>query len=160
MATRIDPRRTERVLAAERRIAAVANLLDNAFAVPGTSQRVGLDPLIGLIPFLGDITSGLMSAWIVLEAARFKLPGIVLAQMIVYAGLDFVVGLIPILGDIFDFAFKPNTRNLALFHTYAIDPGTSTRNAWALVGGLALAFGGMLWLGVVLLSRFLSLVIG
>jgi hypothetical protein len=150
--------RTERVLAAERRIGAVAHLLDDVIRVPGTGMRVGLDPILGLVPFLGDITSGVVSAWIVIEAARFRLPGVVLAQMIMYATVDFLIGLIPFLGDLFDFGFKANTRNLALFHRHAVDPGASTASSWALVGGVALAFAGLLWLGIVLISRLLALV--
>ena len=76
---RDDAGRTERVLAAERRIGYVAHMLDDLVAVPGTKSRVGLDPIIGLIPFLGDIVTSLVAMWIVVEAARFKLPGIVLA---------------------------------------------------------------------------------
>jgi Domain of unknown function (DUF4112) len=158
---RIDSEgRTDRVLAAERRIGAVAHLLDDVIRVPGTGARFGLDPIIGLVPFLGDITSGLMSAWIVIEAARFRLPGVVLAQMIMYATVDFLIGLVPILGDLFDLGFKANTRNLALFHRHAVDPGASTASSWALVGGLALAFAGLLWLGIVIIGRFFSAVIG
>ncbi|HEX5825923.1 MAG TPA: DUF4112 domain-containing protein [Candidatus Limnocylindrales bacterium] len=156
----VDPQRTERVLAAERRIAAVAHLLDDMVAIPGTRQRVGLDPIIGLVPFLGDIVSGLVAAWIVVEAARFKLPTIVLLRMIMYATVDFLVGLIPILGDLFDIGFKANTRNLELFHRHAVDPGASTASSWALVGGVALVFVGVLWLGIVLIGRFISLVLG
>ncbi|HEY3336399.1 MAG TPA: DUF4112 domain-containing protein [Candidatus Limnocylindrales bacterium] len=152
--------RTERVLAAERRIAAVAHLLDDIVRIPGTGVRVGLDPIIGLVPFLGDLTSGAISAWIVIEAARFRLPGVVLARMIMYATVDFLVGLIPFLGDLFDVGFKANTRNLALFHRHAVDPGASTSSSWALVGGVALAFGGLLWLGIVAISKLLSIVVG
>jgi len=163
-ATRIgrtgDLGRTDRVLAAERRIGAVAHLLDDIVRVPGTGVRIGLDPIIGLVPFLGDLTNGLISAWIVIEAARFRLPGVVLAQMIMYATVDFLIGLIPILGDVFDFGFKANTRNLELFHRHAVDPGASTASSWALVGGVVLAFVGLLWLGFVLISRLLSIVVG
>ena len=155
-----DHGRTERVLAAERRIGAVAHLLDNLIRVPGTSQRVGIDPLIGFIPVIGDLTSALMGAWIVLEAARFNIPGIVLMRMIMYTAADFLIGLIPLLGDLFDLGFKANMRNLELFHRHAVDPGASTSGSWALVGGIVLAFAGILWLGFELLSRFLSLVIG
>jgi hypothetical protein len=101
-----------------------------------------------------------MSAWIVIEAARFRLPGVVLAQMIMYATVDFLIGLIPFLGDVFDFGFKANTRNLALFHRYAVDPGASTSSSWALVGGVVLAFAGLLWLAFVLIGRLLSVVVG
>ena len=152
--------RTERVLAAERRIGAIANLLDNLIRVPGTSQRVGIDPLIGFIPVIGDLTGAIMAAWIVLEAARFKVPGIVLARMTIYAAADFLIGLIPLLGDLFDLGFKANMRNLELFHRHAVDPGADTSGSWAIVGGLVLAFVGIVWLGFELLSRFLSTVIG
>ena len=104
--------------------------------------------------------SGVMSAWIVLEAARFKLPGVVLVRMIMNATLDFAVGLIPFLGDLFDLGFKANTRNLELFHRHAVDPGASTSGSAALVAGIALVFVGILWAGLVLISRFLSLVVG
>jgi hypothetical protein len=156
----IDHGRTERVLAAERRIGAVAHVLDNLIRVPGTGQRVGIDPLIGFIPIIGDLTSALMAAWIVLEAARFKLPGIVLVRMILYAGADFLIGLVPLIGAIFDLGFRANMRNLELFHRHAVDPGASTSGSWALVGGILLAFAGIIWLGFVLLSRFLSMVVG
>ena len=156
----IDHRRTERVIAAERRIGAVAHLLDNLIRVPGTSQRVGIDPLIGFIPVVGDLKSSLIASWIVLESARFKFTAIVIIQMTLYAGADFLIGLIPILGDFFDFGFKANMRNLELFHRHAIDPGASTSGSWALVGGILLAFAGIIWLGFVLLSRVLSTVIG
>jgi hypothetical protein len=156
----IDHGRTQRVLAAERRIGAVAHVLDNLIRVPGTGQRVGLDPLIGFIPVIGDFTSALMAAWIVLEAARFKVPGIVLVRMLMYAGADFLIGLIPLIGDLFDLGFKANMRNLELFHRHAVDPGASTSGSWALVGGILLAFAGIIWLGLVLLTRFLSMVVG
>jgi hypothetical protein len=153
-------RRTERVVAAERRIGAVAHLLDDIARIPGTNVRVGLDPIIGLVPFLGDITSGVVSAWIVVEAARFRLPPVVLVRMIMYAVLDFAIGLIPFLGDLFDLGFKANTRNLALFHRHATDPGASTAGSTALVAGVALVFVGIIWAGIVLVSQLLSLVVG
>src|SRR4051794_7675580 len=77
--------RSERALAAERRIGRAAFLLDDLVRIPGTGMRLGIDPLIGLVPFLGDAVSGLMSAWIVLEAARFRLPKIVLVRMVMNA---------------------------------------------------------------------------
>jgi len=155
-----DAGRTQRVLAAERRIGAVAHMLDNLIRVPGTGQRVGIDPLIGFIPVIGDLTSAIMAAWIVLEAARFNVPPIVLARMTVYAAADFLIGLIPLIGDLFDLGFKANMRNVELFHRHAVDPGASTSGSWALVGGIVLAFAGIIWLGFELLGRFLSIVVG
>jgi hypothetical protein len=152
-------RRTERVLAAERRIGTVAHLLDDLVAVPGTRSRIGLDPIIGLVPFLGDAVTSLVAAWIVIEAARFRLPGVVLARMVINAVVDFVVGLVPLLGDLFDVAFKANTRNLELFHRHAVDPGAGTSGSTAFVVGVALVFVGVAWAAIVLLGRLLSVVI-
>jgi hypothetical protein len=155
-----DTGRTERVLAAERRIGHVAHILDDLVAVPGTKSRVGLDPIIGLVPFLGDIVTSVVAMWIVVEAARLKLPGIVLARMVINASADFLIGLIPFLGDAFDLVYKANTRNLELFHKHAVDPGASTAGSTAFVFGIVLVFVGVVWVGLTLLARLLSTVVG
>jgi hypothetical protein len=151
-------RRTARVLAAERRIGYVAHVLDDLVAVPGTRIRIGLDPIIGLVPFLGDLVTSLVAMWIVVEAARFRLPRVVLAQMVVIAIVDFVVGLVPLLGDLFDVGFRANTHNLELFHRHAVDPGASTAGSTAFVFGIAALFIGVIWGGLVLVGRLLSTV--
>jgi len=151
--------RTARVLAAEHRITFVAHLLDDLVAVPGTKSRIGLDPLIGLIPVLGDLVTGGISVWVVLEAARFRIPRVVLLRMILNAAVDFGIGLVPVLGDVFDFGFKGNTRNLGLFHRYALDPGADTSGHTAFIAGLVFAFLGIAWISLILLGRLLGLVL-
>ncbi len=150
--------RTERVLAAERRIGWVTRMLDDLVAVPGTRSRIGLDPIIGLVPFLGDLVGALIGSWIVLEAARFRLPKVVLTRMVIYVAVDFAVGLVPFVGDIVDFGFKSNTRNLDLFHRHAVDPGASTSGSTAFVLGILLVAAGVAWGALVLLGRLLALV--
>jgi hypothetical protein len=156
-----DPRtaaRSAAVLAAERRIAWVARLLDDLVVVPGTNARVGLDPIIGLIPVVGDLVAAVMGAWIVLEASRFRVPGIVLVRMILNTFVDFVIGLIPLLGTVLDFGFKGNRMNLELFHRYALDPGEDTGGHWAFVLGLLAILVGLGWLGLLLAARMLGAV--
>ena len=152
--------RTARVLAAERRIGYVAHALDDLVAIPGTKSRIGLDPIIGLIPFVGDIVTSLVAMWIVLEAARFRLPGIVMVRMILNATFDFVFGLVPFLGDLFDLGFKANTRNLELFHEHAVDPGADTSGSWAFVAGIAAIFVAVIWIGFQLLARLIAAIFG
>ncbi len=152
--------RTERVLAAERRIGYVAHILDDLVAIPGTRSRIGLDPIIGLVPFLGDVVTSLVAAWIVLEAARFRLPGIVLVRMVLNAIFDFALGLIPLLGDVIDFGFKANTRNLELFHEHAVDPGADTSGSWAFVAGIAAIIVAVIWLAFQVLDRLVSAILG
>jgi len=153
-------RRSERALAAERRIGRAAYVLDDLVRIPGTGLRLGLDPLVGLVPFLGDAVSGLMSTWIVLEAARFRLPKIVIVRMVLNALVDFGVGLIPFVGDLVDFGFKGNRRNIELFHRHAVDPAADTTGSKALVIGLVAVTVGIVWLSLVLLGNLLSTVVG
>jgi hypothetical protein len=144
------------VRAAEQRIAFVARVLDDLIRVPGTQRRFGLEPVMGLVPWLGDLVSAAIGAWIILEARRFGLPGPVIGRMVAYVVLDLVVGAIPLLGDVFDFAFKSNSRNLALFRRHAMNPQASTTGDRAFLAGLALLLLGVVWLLVLLVQAALD----
>ena len=122
----IGESRSERFHAAERRIARMSHVLDDLFEVPGTGRRVGLDPLVGLIPVVGDVVSAAAGAYLIAEASRFRLPPVVLARMVVNLLVDLALGLVPFLGDLLDFVSKSNARNLALFRRYALEPEAST----------------------------------
>ena len=152
----LDLARQARLRASERRIGAVTRALDDLIKVPGTGWRFGLDPLVGLIPVVGDLSSALVAGWIILEAARFRLPRVVLARMVLNALLDLGIGLIPVLGDVLDFGFKSNTRNLELFHRYASDPDASTASHGAFLAGLLALSVGVAWLLLALLGRLLA----
>lgn len=92
----------------------IATLLDEAFQIPGTSFRFGLDPLIGLVPGIGDLISGLASFLIIHAAWQRRLPKATLARMVSNVAVDTVVGSIPVLGDAFDAAWKSNRKNVIL----------------------------------------------
>ena len=138
--------RAERFQAAERRIGRVTHALDELVSVPGTPIRVGLDPVIGLIPVVGDAVAAAVGLWVIGEAARFGIPRIVLGRMAVNLVVDLAIGAIPLLGDIFDFAFRSNSANLELFRRHALDPGASTRGEQSFLVGLALLLVGVVWL--------------
>ncbi len=118
----------------------------------------GLDPLLGLIPGLGDVTTPLFSALVLLHAVRWRIPRVILLRMLINAVADLAIGAIPFLGDFIDFGWKANVRNLALLERYA-RPGTqATRGDWIFVVGVigllvALAVVPLLFT-VWLLSRF------
>lgn len=101
-----------------KRIRLLSRLLDEQFRIPGTTYRVGLDGLLGLIPGVGDAAGALLSAYIVYEAIRLGAPSTVLLRMLANIGIDTVGGAIPIVGDIFDMAWKTNKKNAALLHAY------------------------------------------
>jgi hypothetical protein len=101
-----------------KRIRLLSRLLDEQFRIPGTTYRVGLDGLLGLIPGVGDAAGALLSTYIVYEAIRLGAPSTVLLRMLANIGIDTVGGAIPVVGDIFDMAWKTNKKNAALLHAY------------------------------------------
>ncbi|MFL6278829.1 MAG: DUF4112 domain-containing protein [Vicinamibacterales bacterium] len=133
-------------------------LLDSAFRVPGTSLTFGLDPILGLIPGLGDLTTPLFAALLLLHAVRMRIPRVIQMRMLINALVDILVGFVPVIGDLFDFGWKANVWNLALLERYANPGSKPTKGDWifvlTIVGVLVavtvipLAF--LLWL----LSRF------
>lgn len=107
--------------AAEKAIAELnllASLLDSRWRIPGTSVRYGLDALVGLVPVLGDVATGLVSAYIVLQARNCGAGNGLVARMLGNVLLDTAVGSVPILGSIFDVYFKANNRNIRLLRRY------------------------------------------
>lgn len=113
---------TLRRAGALKRIRTLGHLLDNAVPIPGSGYRVGIDPLLGLIPGAGDVVSLILSAYIVIEAARFKLSASTLFRMVFNIVLEAVVGTVPLLGDAVDFVWKANAQNLALLESHLNDP--------------------------------------
>lgn len=84
------------------RIRRLAVLLDACIKIPGTDWKIGIDPLIGLIPGVGDATGALLSSWVVVEAARSGVSRVTITRMIVNLALEAVIGAVPLLGDLFD----------------------------------------------------------
>ena len=96
----------------------VAYLLDEQFRFPGTKFRFGLDPLMNLVPFLGDISGFMLSAALVVTMARNGASGQLLVRMSINILLDATIGAIPVLGQIFDFYYKANKRNVQLLREH------------------------------------------
>ena len=96
------------------RIEWLGELLDEAVPVPGTDYRVGLDPILGIVPVGGDAVAMLISLYIVGEAARMGVSKSKLALMISLVAVDAVVGSIPVLGTLFDAVWKANKWNIGL----------------------------------------------
>lgn len=106
--------------------------MDSRFRLPGTDMRFGLDPIIGLIPGVGDWIGAGISAYPIVVARRLGLPGHVQLRMGWNVLLEATVGAIPLLGDVFDFGFRSNKRNVdllerALVKRGLIDPPTKSK---------------------------------
>jgi hypothetical protein len=104
----------------------LAHVLDDCFRIPGTPIRFGLDGIIGLVPFVGDVLTGLASCIIVIAAWFRGVPYITLARMVVNLALDVLIGSIPFLGDAFDIAWKANRRNYNLLTRHLRQPHRHT----------------------------------
>lgn len=100
--------------AAIERMRVVATILDDSIRVPGTSYRIGLDPLLGIAPVAGDLITGALSMYIVLESARLGVSYLTLLKMMANISLDIVGGSVPLVGDLFDAVWKANKRNFEL----------------------------------------------
>lgn len=96
------------------RMRTIAHLLDESIPVPGTSFRVGIDPLIGLLPVSGDLVGAGLSLYLVAEAGRLGVSTLTLVRMLANVSVDLLVGSIPVIGTLFDASWKANKRNLEL----------------------------------------------
>lgn len=113
----------------KKRLERLAWYLDSAVRIPGTQVRLGLDPLIGLVPVIGDSISALLSCYILKEAAQMGVPRSVLIRMGINIILDATVGSIPLVGDIFDVTWRANRRNVQLLQDYQASPGKTRQRS-------------------------------
>jgi hypothetical protein len=132
-------------------LARLAWLLDSSIPIPGTRLSIGVEALIGLVPFIGDLVGVLLSSYIVGEAARLGVSRSVLARMAFNVAVEGLVGLSPFAGDVFDAAWKANQRNVRLLNQWLERPARAERSSRLLVLGL---LGGVVALATV--SVFLT----
>jgi len=101
-----------------KRVRVLAKLLDDSITIPGTGWKIGFDPIVGLIPGIGDLIGAVLSGYIILEAARADIPAVTLVRMLANVGIDTLLGAVPGVGDVFDAAWKSNTKNVALLERH------------------------------------------
>jgi hypothetical protein len=114
----------------------LALVMDEFLRIPGTKFRFGLDPIIGLIPGLGDTSSAFISAFALIAAARRGVPKILLARMSLNILINEIVGIVPGLGDAFSFWFKSNRRNYDLLRQHIDMPRRPRTSDWIFVAGI------------------------
>lgn len=114
----------------------LAKILDTTVKIPGTPFYVGLDPLLGLIPGIGDVLANLIGTVILILAARLDVPKVVITRMSINLLINGTIGAIPILGDLFSIWFRSHARNAELLRRAAMQPYRETQQARLYVAGI------------------------
>jgi len=134
----------------------LALIMDEFIRVPGTKFKFGLDPLIGLVPGIGDTGSALVSAFALVQAARLGVPKILLARMSLNILINEIVGIVPVIGDAFSFWFKSNARNYQIIKEHIADPhGVLRRSDWIFVIAVLVLLFGIVCCGLLVTFLFL-----
>lgn len=138
-----------------------SNLLDQCITLPG-GMRIGIDPIIGLVPAVGDLIATALSLYLVYEAARLGLPKRILLRMLGNVALESLMGTFPILGDLFDAVWKANMRNMRLvdLHYSPSRPERPKRTIAAWVFGTLFLFAAMYVALATLVVRMILSVFG
>ena len=76
---------------------------------------IGIDPLLGLIPGLGDMAGAAVSALLISRAMHQGIAKSAIMRMVLNVAIDSLLGAVPFVGDIFDFAYKSNIRNVEIY---------------------------------------------
>jgi hypothetical protein len=132
----------------------IAWVLDDLIQIPGTKHRIGLDPIISLIPGLGDTSASAIGTIILLQAFTHGVPKIVIVRMAANIMINAVLGSVPGLGSFLSAFFKSNRRNMALLNRHATGHRRSTTGDWIFLGSLLAVIVAAI-LGVAVLSAFL-----
>ena len=133
------------------RLKRLSHKLDEAFTVPGTERKIGIDPIIGLIPGGGDLIGGVLSIYIMYAGIGMGVSRAVIIRMFGNVALEFVIGCIPIIGDLFDATWKSNQRNVKLIENSVIGEEKNTIFGYLVIGILIKILAGIIFLALMLL---------
>ncbi len=147
-----------------RRLRQISHLLDNAIPIPGTKYRIGLDPILGLIPGGGDVIGSIFAGYVVFKSAQMGVPQETLVKMAANIVFDTVAGTVPVAGDLLDFAWKANVKNIELLDAHLGSPEQGKKADWlfvaALLLGLILIVGGVIFVSVMLFGWLFQVITG
>lgn len=138
-----------------------ADLLDSKFRIPGTNIRFGLDPILSIIPVLGELSTPMFTALVLTQALRQRVPPVVILRMIANALIDAAVGAVPVAGTVADVFWRANNANLSLLQRHHRPGRPPTRSDyvvfWIIVALFGLAVGLLAFLGLYLTLEFYDL---
>ena len=110
--------------------------MDRLIRIPGIQKRLGLNPILDLVPGFGDIAAAVVSVSVLIYGIRRGIPKILLGRMALNVLINEVVGIIPIVGSVFAFWFTANTRNYELLREHLDTPNRPSKSDKIFVGGV------------------------
>ena len=99
----------------------VARWMDSRFLIPGTNIRFGIDPLMSLLPIIGDLMTYIVSGMLIYTMHNEGASRKVVIKMILNSTLDAVIGAIPLVGTVFDIFYRANDRNVRLLKEHYLE---------------------------------------
>lgn len=141
------------------RLDQVAQLLDNRFRIPGTNFRFGVDSVLGLVPYAGDVITFLISGALIVIMGRYGASTKLALKMIGNIWVDGVIGTIPLLGDLFDFRYKANLKNVQLLKEH-YQEGKHGGSAWGVLFLILILLFLLVLLSIVVMWKVLAWVFG
>lgn len=100
-------------------------------------MKIGLDPLLGLIPGIGDFMSNAVGSLLLFLATKAGVPRVVIVRMALNVCMNMAIGAIPGIGDVFSIWFKSNLRNAQLLDRHCRSDGRTVALAdWVYVGSI------------------------
>ena len=134
------------------RLKTLSHKLDEAITIPGTERKIGIDPIIGLIPGAGDLVGGMLSLYIMHAGITMGASRKDIIRMFGNVALEFIIGCIPIVGDLFDATWKSNLRNVKLIENSLMSEEKNTIFGYVLIGVLIKILAGAIVLAFMLLA--------
>jgi hypothetical protein len=112
----------------------IASILDDFIRIPFLNIRIGLDPILGLVPWVGDTLTALFSLYLIGSAIQYRAPKLVILRMAMNVAFDYLIGIIPFVGDASDFFVKSNRWNMNLLRRHAQGRGRPSLSDYLFVG--------------------------
>ncbi len=129
----------------------LARILDDFIRIPFLNIRVGLDPILGLVPWVGDSLAALFSLYLIGSAIQYRMPKVVILRMAMNVGFDYLLGIIPFVGDAADFFVKSNRWNMNLLRRYAQERRRPSLSDYLFVTAVIVALASLIAGGVALI---------
>ena len=126
------------------RLKLLSERLDNSIKIPGTNQKIGIDPIIGLIPILGDFIGVIFSTYIMYSGIKMGVSSKIVKKMATNLAIEFIIGSIPIIGDIFDALWKANKKNVELIEEATIENQENYRLNYLIIASLIVLILGLI----------------